>query len=62
MEAQLLQAKQVTSCQHDEPSHKEPLEPVWLAIVQLGLNGSTALAVEASHFFASMMSQATRNL
>ena len=52
MEAQLLQAKQVTSCQHDEPSHKEPLEPVWLAIVQLGPHGSTALEVKASHFIS----------
>ena len=62
MEAQLLQWKQVTSFQRDEPSHKEPLKPAWLAVVQLGLNGGTALAVEASHLCASMMSQATKNL
>ena len=43
MEAELLQWKQVSLCQHDEPSHKEPLKLVWLAIVQLGPHGSTAL-------------------
>ena len=53
MEAQLLKWKQAISYQHDEPSHKEPLEPVWLAIVQLGPNGSTALEVKASHFIST---------
>ena len=51
MEAQLLHWKQAASCQHDEPSHKEPLEPGWLAIVRFGPHGRTALLVEASHFY-----------
>ena len=57
MEEQLFQWKQVTSYQHDEPSHKEPLKRVWLARVQLGSNGRTALEVKASHFISTAKPQ-----
>ena len=52
VDAQRLWWKQVNSYQHDDPSHKKPLKPGWLAIVQLGPHGSTALEVKASHFIS----------
>ena len=51
LKAQLLQWKRATSSQHDEPTHKNHLKPVCLAIARLRPNESTALAMKESHLF-----------
>ena len=51
MKAQVLQWKRVTSSQHDEPTHKEHLKPVCLAIARLRPNESTGLAMKETHLF-----------
>ena len=61
LQGKILVGKDYSSCiennrasyQHDEPSHHEPLKPVWLATMQPGAHESTAPAVKTSHLLLS---------